>query len=103
VASRYSDSKEYSYANFHARDGVSGGGVFNESGQIVGALSRGRKSMKEIGFLNLWFTADRMVYVDAGSNPAYPASARLRRWFGGGSPLLSGDPEPPVVLGLDFL
>jgi Trypsin-like peptidase domain len=88
-------SKEYTYANFRITDGMSGGGVFNEKGNIVGIITGARPGPTrdnpyEYGFLNLGLVVGKTV---AGP-PAGPASARLTQWMGGGSPLLPGDPQP---------
>src|SRR4029077_10050637 len=94
----YSKSREYSYANFHSEDGSSGGGVFNENSEIVGVLAGGRKLRspdREIGFVNLWAVVWRSTDSGIASRRfRRSASERLQKWFGGGPPLLAGDPGP---------
>jgi hypothetical protein len=89
----YSASKEYTYATFNTIDGMSGGGVFNEKGHLVGIVTGYRHTAtgNEYGFLNLGLVAGKTV---THGGVTTPASARLKQWLGGGPPLLASDPQP---------
>jgi trypsin-like peptidase len=75
---------DYGYATFFATDGSSGGGVFNEDGQIVGVL-KGRGPSGN-AFLNL------------GQVAARSPKSRIAAWIKtpGVPPVFSGDPTDPV-------
>jgi Trypsin-like peptidase domain len=93
-------SREYGYANFETYYGMSGGGVFNEAGDIVGVVigdtladfqkkkKKDKKKFEEQGlaFLNLGLAAR-----------AGKSAKRIRQWLGSGPPLLSGDPKPTLI------
>jgi hypothetical protein len=76
--------QDYGYAGFVSQFGMSGGGVFNEEGHIIGVL-KGRKAGKGECFLNLARAAD-----------ALPTS-RLGIWVNQGGLLKPGDPNQIVV------
>lgn len=92
-------AKEYTYTNCQTALGMSGGGVFNEKGNLVGIVTgrrpaSGGGSLIEYAFLNLGLVVGKTV---AGP-PAGPVSERLKRWMGGGLPLLSSDPQPSTSI-----
>lgn len=84
---------EYSYANFSAAFGMSGGGVFNTRGEIVGMLlgSRPSSATPPTGpaFLNLAAVAG-LDRTNAQGKPV-PASLRIRQWMGGAPPLMANE------------
>jgi len=92
-----SKGQDYAYADFAAREGLSGGGVFNESGRIVGVLKgagkvkfnhRGREvELKKPCFLNL-----SRVPVHDGDTPS-----RISTWLSTGIVLRRGDRDDNVV------
>jgi hypothetical protein len=95
-----SSAKEYTYADFYTTDGMSGGGVFNEAGRLVGIITGWRRTggKQEFGFLNLGLVVGKIV---TSGGAAQPASARLKKWMGSGSPLLDTDPKLPASVTFD--
>jgi hypothetical protein len=89
------DGNGYGYADFSARSGFSGGGVFNDQGEIVGILSGKRNTpdprvgAKGVAFVDLGCLADDIERSDHGFGPG---SRRIRNWLAGGSPWLPDDP-----------
>lgn len=71
--------------------GWSGGGVFNESGEIIGVL-KGQNPKGEIAFLNLGQAADKTGVLADG------LSGRLDRWFLFGRPRRTSDPGGMYIL-----
>jgi len=76
--------QDYGYAGFVSQFGMSGGGVFNKAGQIIGVL-KGRKTGSGECFLNL-----------AQASDALPTS-RLGIWVNTAGLLKPGDPNQLVV------
>ena len=82
---------EFSSASFKTDFGMSGGGVFNNDGGLVGVIkgdnfapgATADRNPNENTFLNLGLAAGKM------------GKSRLRTWLEGGSPLLGGDPRSP--------
>jgi hypothetical protein len=74
----------YSYAGFAGEFGMSGGGVFNASGNIIGVL-KGFNPGLGVCFLNLGEAAN-----------ALPQS-RLAQWLDQGNVFKQGDPHQPVT------
>jgi len=75
---------DYGYASFSTQFGMSGGGVFNDAGRIIG-VTKGVAPGKGNCFLNLARAAD-----------ALPTS-RLANWVNQGGVLKPGDPNQIVV------
>lgn len=78
----------YGEFGFTRGDGFSGGGVFNDKGEIVGLLKGNGVGVPGMNpnnfcFLNLGLAAGKMQND--------PRRGRLRLWFDGKSPLKSGD------------
>jgi|GEM_PF-6479724 len=82
---------DYGYATFETTTGSSGGGVFNESGEIIGVLKGTMPNQPGVAFLNL-DQAQRKK--NRTSNPENP---HLHHWFDVGDPLLPGDPKENVT------
>src|SRR5215471_1655969 len=59
VSPAEADAKEYTYTNISFTDGMSGGGVFNENGRLVGIIEGMRKFGKENSFLNIGLVASK--------------------------------------------
>ena len=74
----------YSYATYSGEFGMSGGGVFNTSGNIIGVLKGWRAGLGGC-FLNLGEAATGLP------------TSRLSNWFNGGSALRPGDPSQTIV------
>jgi hypothetical protein len=71
--------------------GWSGGGVFNEEGEIIGVL-KGQNPAGEIAFLNLGQAADKTDVLPDG------LSGRLGQWFMFGRPRRTSDPSDMYLL-----
>lgn len=90
---------EYGYASFTALSGFSGGGVFNDKGQLVGVLHGARyvksKPNQPTGpcFLDL----GRAALVLSKTSKTSHKTDRIPQWLAGNGPLLSGDPNQKVV------
>jgi len=84
---------DYGYATFEATTGSSGGGVFNESGEIIGVLKGTMPGQPGVAFLNL----DQAQRKNLQSAPQLAENPHLRHWFDVGDPLLPGDPKENVA------
>ncbi|MEW5979675.1 MAG: trypsin-like peptidase domain-containing protein [Acidobacteriota bacterium] len=84
---------DYGYATVEATTGSSGGGIFNESGQMIGVLKGTMPGQPGVAFLNL----DEAQRKTLQSAPHLPENPHLRRWFEVGDPLLPGDPKENVT------
>jgi len=91
----HKSAKEYTYTDIYTTFGMSGGGVFNEQGNLVGIVS-GFKQGK-FAFLNLGLAAGKTASIGGVTKPV---SERLKNWMGGGQPRLSGDPQ--LAAGVTF-
>ena len=94
----------YTYATFFPRTGFSGGGVFNDKGELVGVFKGSRQIKDEKSgaygpcFLDLGRAKDNAATrTIAGQTRTRPTCERLRRWFADALPLLDGDPKQNVV------
>lgn len=76
----------YSYAGFSTASGMSGAGVFNDAGHIVGVF-KGIKAGEGASFLNLGSAAD-----------ALRSDSALRQWVREGSLLRPNDPVPDIQI-----
>lgn len=96
-----STGNTFSYASFAAGTGMSGGGVFNKSGEIIGLLQGVRyKAHEKTGasgnaFLNLATVANTTKTNQQGKS-AYE-SPRIRQWYGGGPPLFKHETKSSVI------
>lgn len=90
---------EYSYATFAATPGFSGGGVFNDRGEIVGVLRGPRRYDPNTGvggmaFLDLGRSAQLIRLAKYGfMRPC----ERIWSWLADQSPLKAGDPRKRIV------
>jgi hypothetical protein len=75
---------QYSYASFSTASGMSGAGVFNDAGHIVGVF-KGIKAGEGASFLNLGSAADYL-----------PPHSELRHWVRAGRLNRKSDPAPDI-------
>jgi len=95
--------QEYGYASFCAFRGFSGGGIFNDAGELVGILSGEPKNYSPLfaagkAFLELGSLASKKRTWKHGKEEfTKPVSDRIRSWFSDAPPLNNQDPHPNAV------
>lgn len=108
---RETEGRAFTYASIaaaKAASGMSGGGVFNKNGQIIGLMQGGRKKSLTIkgpdgkstavtgnAFMNIASVASITEKKNDGKRDY--VSKRIRTWYGGGVPLLRGETKSNVV------